>query len=96
MASLPGMMPKTSCGTLVILITSSGEFSFIILFGILHSVFFLVSFHCKKKKKKVAAGLFLCCFVLPCFYCRNFQWIRNPEGRLLKVNLPQEPRMNLN
>ena len=25
-----------------------------------------------------------------------FQWIRNPEGRLIKVNFPQEPGLNLN
>ena len=74
----------------MILITSTGEF--ILYFTV--SFFFLVSFH--YKKKKVAAGLFLCCFVLPYFFCRNFQWIRNPEGRLLKVNLPQEPGLNLN
>ena len=35
--------------------------------------------------------------MLPCYYlcCRNpFQWIRNIEGRLLKVNLPQELELN--
>ena len=53
----------------MILITSSGEFSFFSLFSILLSVFFLVSFHTKKKKKKV--GLFPCCLVLPCFFNRG-------------------------
>ena len=48
---------------LVILITSFGEFSFIILL----SVFFFGSFTCKKNKK-------ICCmivFVLSCSYCRS-------------------------
>ena len=48
-----------SCETLVILITSFGEFPFIILLSV-----FVSSIHCKKKKKKVVAGLFLCCLVL--------------------------------
>ena len=25
-----------------------------------------------------------------------FQWVRNSEGRLIKVNFPQEPGLNLN
>ena len=25
-----------------------------------------------------------------------FQWVRNSEGRLIKVNIPQEHRLNLN
>ena len=25
-----------------------------------------------------------------------FQWVRNSEGGLIKVNFPQEPRLNLN
>ena len=25
-----------------------------------------------------------------------FQWVRNSEGRLIKVNIPQEPGLNLN
>ena len=49
-------MQVRSCETLVIFITSSGDFPFIILL----SIFFLVLVHCKKKKKKVVAGLFLC------------------------------------
>ena len=59
-------MHLTSCGTLVILITSTGEF--LLYFTV---SFFLVSFHLKKKKfrslkifkkkKKFAAGLFFCC-----------------------------------
>ena len=49
----------------MILITSSGEFSFFSLFSILLSIFFfLVSFHFKKKKK---VGLFLCCLVFALF-----------------------------
>ena len=45
-------------------------------------------------KKKVVTGVFLGCPVFAAGI--HFQWIRNPEGRLLKVNLPQEPGLNLN
>ena len=31
---------------------------------------------------------FLVVGCLPYFYCKNFQFIRNPRGRLIKVNLP--------
>ena len=75
----------------MILITSTGEF--LLYFTVR---FFFFFFFISLKKKRVAVGLFLCFFVLLFFYYRNFQWIRNPEGRLLKVNLPQEPRLNLN
>ena len=64
----------------MILITSSGEFSFIFIFsfGRIVFLFFLV----------------WCC---PVFQQENmFQWVRNSEGRLIKVNFPQEPRLNLN
>ena len=44
-------MHLTSCGKLVILITSIGEF-------LLYYCQFFFSFHCKKKKKN-PAGLFL-------------------------------------
>ena len=47
----------------MILITSTGKF---ILYFVV--IFFLVSFH--YKKKYFVARLFLCCVVLPYFYCR--------------------------
>ena len=75
----------------MILITSTGEF---LLYFTVRFFFFFCFI--SLKKKRVAVGLFLCFFVLLFFYYRNFQWIRNLEGRLLKVNLPQEPRLNLN
>ena len=56
-------MHLTSCGTLVILITSTGES--LLYFTVSFS---FVSFHCKKKKnkiKRVAAELFFC-VVLGC------------------------------
>ena len=59
-------------GTLLILITSFGEF---ILYFI---VIFLFYFHFIKKKK-VVAGLFLGC---PAFAAGiHFQWIKNSEGK---------------
>ena len=58
MASLSGMVNLTSCGTLVILITSIGEF-------LLYYCQFFYYFHStvKKKKKKIPTGRFL---VLSC------------------------------
>ena len=55
-------MHLTRCGSLVILITSFGDFPFILLL----SVFFI--FHLKKKK--FMRDCFWCCLVLPYFYCR--------------------------
>ena len=52
-----------SCGTLVILITSFGEF---LLYFI---VIFLFSFH--KTKKNSAAGSFLCCFCVALFQLQD-------------------------
>ena len=52
-----------SCGTLVILITSFGEFL----------LYFIVIFYfhfIKKKKKNSAVVLFMCCLGLPCSCCR--------------------------
>ena len=74
----------------MILITSFGEFSFIILL----SVFFLVQFIVKKKN---------CCrivFVLSCvtlFLLQGsmFQWIRNLKGKWIKVSVLQEPNTEL-
>ena len=84
----------------MILITSFGEFLlyFIVIFLI------LFSFH---KKKTVLKDL--CCFFVALFLPllqESIPWIfaagihsqriRNLEGRLLKVNLPQEFGLNLN
>ena len=66
-------MHLTSYGTLVILITSTGEL-------LLYFIVIFFSFH-KKKLKISAAGI-------------HSQWISNLEGRLLKVNLPQELELN--
>ena len=55
-------MHLTSCETLVILITSFGEF---LLYFII--IFF---FHLKKIKKNSLQDCFWCCLVLPYFYCR--------------------------
>ena len=73
----------------MILITSTGE---LFLF---YCHFLLVSL---KKKKNSAAGslLFFCCPVFTFAAGIHSQWIRNLEGRLLKVNLPQELGLNLN
>ena len=84
-------MHLTSCSTLVILITSTGE-------SLLYFTarFSFVSFHFKKKKK-VAAGLF--CVVLCCLFFMQesmFQWIRNPEGKWIKVSILQKPNSELN
>ena len=62
-------MQVRSCETLVILITSTGEFLLYI------TVIFLVSF----KKKKVVAGLFLGCPVFAAGI--HFQWIKSSEGK---------------
>ena len=62
-------MHLTSCGTLVILITSTSE-----LF-----LYFTVIFFSFIKKKKVVAGLFLGC---PAFAAGiHSQWIKNSEGK---------------
>ena len=64
-------MHLTSCGTLVILITSTG--AFILYFTVI--CFSFIS----KKKKKIVAGLFLGC---PAFVAGiHFQWIKNSEGK---------------
>ena len=55
-------MHLTSCGTLVILITSIGEFL------LYYCQFFFISFHCKKKC--CCRTVFLCCLWLSYFYCR--------------------------
>ena len=77
----------------MILITSLGEFPFIIL-----QSFFLSFISLKKKKKKTVQQDRLCCFCVALFLAtgNHSQWIRNLEGRLLKVNLPQELGLNLN
>ena len=68
----------------MILITSIGEFL----------LYFIVIFFSYKKKQccRIVSVLFLCC---PVFVVGiHSQWIRNLEGRLLKVNLPQELELN--
>ena len=67
-------MQVTSCGTLVILITSLGEFPFIILQSIFLSFISLL----KKKKKKVVAGLSLGCPASAAGI--HFQWIKNSKA----------------
>ena len=63
-------MHLTSCGTLGIFITSTGEL-------LLYFIVILFSF--QKKKKKVVARLFL---GIPAFAARiHFQWIKNSEGK---------------
>ena len=63
-------MHLKSCGTLVILITSIGEF----LLYYCQFFFYFIS-----KKKKVPAGLFLGC---PAFAVGiHSQWIKNFEGK---------------
>ena len=64
-------MQVRSCETLVILITSTGEFLlyFTVIFFLFH--FFL--------KKKVAVGLFLGCPSVATGI--NFQWIKNSKGK---------------
>ena len=58
------------------------------------SFFILFSFQKKKKKQccRIVSLLFLCCSVFAIGI--HSQWIRNLEGRLLKVNLPQELELN--
>ena len=83
----------------MILITSSGELL----------LYFTVIFFSFQKKKKKTVLQDLCCFYVALFLPllqesipRIFaagihsQRIRNLEGRLLKVNLPQELGLNLN
>ena len=57
-----------------------------------------LSFYFNFFKKNSAVGSFLCCFCVALFFAAGIhsQWIRNLEGRLLKVNLPQELGLNLN
>ena len=57
------------------------------------SFFILFLFHKKKNQCcRIVSLLFLCC---PVFIAGiHSQWIRNLEGRLLKVNLPQELELN--
>ena len=61
----------------MILITSLGEFPFIIL-----QPFFLSFISLLKKKKKSAAGslLFLCCPVFTFVAGIHFQWIKNSKA----------------
>ena len=63
-------------------------------FCLFHCHFFILfSFHKKKKQCcRIVSLLFLCC---PVFVAGiHSQWIRNLEGRLLKVNLPQQLELN--
>ena len=57
----------------MILITSSGEFSFFSLFSIFIVSFFFsfISIKKEKKEKKREVGFFSCCLVLPCFFNRG-------------------------
>ena len=64
-------MQVRSCETLVILITSTGEL-------ILYFTVIFFSFHIKKKKKKVVAGLFLGCPASAAGI--HFQWIKNSKA----------------
>ena len=65
----------------MILITSSGEFSFFSLFSILLSVFF---FSFKKKK-----GLFFVVLCCPVFQQEcMLQWVKNAGGRLVNISIP--------
>ena len=86
-------MHLTSCGTLVILITSIGEF--LLYFTV---SFFLVSFHCKKKRKKIYCRIVSVLFCVALFLLQEsmFQWIRNREGKMIKVSILQEPNSELN
>ena len=65
----------------MILITSIGEFL------LYYCQLFFISFHCKQKKKKVVAGLFLCCPVFAVGI--HSHGIKNLGGRLVKLDLPQ-------
>ena len=57
-----GPVHLTSCGTLVILITSIGEF---ILYFTVNFYFIFISYI--KRKKKSCCRIVLCCLVLPVF-----------------------------
>ena len=92
-------MHLTSCGTLVILITSFGEFLlyFIVIFFIFfsfHIYIYIYIYIYIKQCCRIVSVLFLCCPVFAAGI--HSQWIRNLEGRLLKVNLPQELGLILN
>ena len=72
----------------MILITSTGEL-------LLYFTVIFFSFHIKKKNSAAGSLLFLCCPVFTFAAGIHSQWIRNLEGRLLKVNLSQELGLNL-
>ena len=62
-------------------------------FYTLRSVFLLFHF---KKKKKIAAGFFLLSWVALFLMQESmFQWIRNPEGKWIKVSVLQESNTEL-
>ena len=69
-------------------------------FLVFYCQFFFFSFHCKKKKKKLKplGRIVLCCLVFALFLLQEcmFQWVRNSEGKLVKVNFPKEPNSGLN
>ena len=74
----------------MILITSFGEFSFFSLFNILLS-FFLVHFTVKKNNLKPLGRIVLCCLVFALCFQQGcmLQWVRNSEGRLVRISVPQ-------
>ena len=75
----------------MILITSTSEF--LLYFTV---IFFLVSFHCKKKKNCCRIVSVLFCVTLFLLQESMFQCIRNREGKLIKVSILQEPNSELN
>ena len=83
----------------MILITSPSEFYFIIFF-LFYCQFLLFSFHClrKKKKTKPLGRIVLYCLVFAWSFQQGYEllWVRNSEGRLVKVNFLQVPDSGLN